>query len=309
VRHLDLFSGIGGFALAARWVGWETVGFCEIEPYCQKVLRKHWPDVPIYDDVRELTGETVGSVDIITGGYPCQPFSVAGKRRGEADDRHLWPEFARLIRELRPRWVVGENVAGHIGMGLDEVLSNLEGLGYTWETFVIPACAVNAPHRRDRVWTVAYPNGNGEPNVPNHAEAPRILDVANPDDRVHEGRLAPGEDPEAPSGGQGGDSGEGQTPHGEWVWSESGTGSKIIADTSGEGLERHGEVTGRARQAYAPASDTCWWKVEPPVGRMVDGLPDRSHRIKGLGNSIVPQIAEAIFRSIVECDPRGQATK
>ena len=161
MKHLDLFSGIGGFALAARWVGWETVGFCEIDPYCQQVLRKHWPDVPIYDDVRELTGETVGHVDIITGGYPCQPFSVAGKRRGEADDRHLWPEFARLIRELRPRWVVGENVAGHINMGLDDVLSDLEGLGYTWEAFVIPACAVNAPHRRDRVWFVADSLGTG----------------------------------------------------------------------------------------------------------------------------------------------------
>ena len=156
LRHLDLFSGIGGFALAARWVGWETIGFCEIEPYCQKVLAKNFPGIPIYDDVRELTGETVGHVDIITGGYPCQPFSVAGKRRGVADDRHLWPECARLIRELRPRWVLGENVAGHINMGLDDVLSDLEGLGYTWETFVIPACGVDAPHRRNRVWIVAY---------------------------------------------------------------------------------------------------------------------------------------------------------
>jgi len=125
------------------------------------VLRKHWPDVPIYDDVRELKGETVGPIDIITGGYPCQPFSVAGKRRGEADDRHLWPEFARLIRELRPRWVVGENVAGHISMGLDDVLADLEREGYATETFVIPACAVNAPHRRQRCWLVADSGSEG----------------------------------------------------------------------------------------------------------------------------------------------------
>ena len=165
VKHLDLFSGIGGFALAARWVGWETVGFCEIDPYCQKVLRKHWPDIPIYEDIRELDGRTVGHVDIITGGYPCQPFSVAGKQRGEADDRHLWPEFARLIREIRPRWVVGENVAGHISMGLDNVLADLEGFGYTWEAFVIPACAVNAPHKRDRVWVVANTRHNDGTHV------------------------------------------------------------------------------------------------------------------------------------------------
>ncbi len=160
MKHLDLFSGIGGFALAARWVGWETVGFCEIDPYCQKVLRKHWPDVPIHEDIRELDGRTVGHVDIITGGYPCQPFSVAGKRRGKADDRHLWPEFARLIREIRPYWVIGENVAGHINMGLDDVLADLEGLGYTWEAFVIPAVAVNAPHRRDRCWIVGHATSN-----------------------------------------------------------------------------------------------------------------------------------------------------
>jgi DNA (cytosine-5)-methyltransferase 1 len=138
LRHLDLFSGIGGFALAARRVGWETVGFCEVDPFCRAVLRKHWPDVPIHPDVRELTADAVGSVDIITGGYPCQPFSYAGERRGTDDDRHLWPEFARLIRELRPRWAVGENVAGHITMGLDAVLIDLEGLGYSWEAFVIP---------------------------------------------------------------------------------------------------------------------------------------------------------------------------
>ena len=174
MKHLDLFSGIGGFALAARWVGWETVGFCEIDPYCQKVLRKHWPDVPIYEDIRELDGRTVGYIDIITGGYPCQPFSVAGKQRGEADDRHLWPEFAQLIREIRPRWVVGENVAGHISMGLDNVLADLEGFGYTWEAFVIPACAVNAPHRRARVWFVGNTDKDSKSVSAINAEASEL---------------------------------------------------------------------------------------------------------------------------------------
>ena len=182
MKHMDLFSGIpvGGFALAARWVGWETIGFCEIDPYCQKVLRKHWPDVPIYDDIRELSGEEVGPVDIISGGYPCQPFSVAGERRGEKDDRHLWPEFARIIREAKPTYVVCENVAGHISMGLDDVLSDLEGLGYTWEAFVIPACAVNAKHRRDRVWIIGNANNAGKSIGPIDAKAQVMQDVAHP---------------------------------------------------------------------------------------------------------------------------------
>jgi DNA (cytosine-5)-methyltransferase 1 len=136
----------------------ETVAFCEIEEFPRKVLRKHWPDVPIFEDVRKLKGSDVGAVDVICGGYPCQPFSLAGERRGKEDDRHLWPEFSRLVGELRPAWVIGENVAGHISMGLDDVLSDLEGQGYAARTFVIPACAVDAPHRRDRVWIVANAN-------------------------------------------------------------------------------------------------------------------------------------------------------
>ena len=156
LRHLDLFSGIGGFSLGLeRTGGFETVAFCEIEPFCQKVLKKHWPDVPIYDDVRTLDADGLGNVDIITGGYPCQPFSLAGKRDGEEDDRHLWPEMFRIIQAFRPAWVIGENVAGHISMGLDQVLFDLESADYACQAFVIPACAVDAPHRRDRVWIIA----------------------------------------------------------------------------------------------------------------------------------------------------------
>lgn len=164
---LDLFSGIGGITLAAEWAGIETVAFCEIDPYCQKVLRKHWPDVPIFDDVRKLTKQTLigagvidddRTIDLISAGYPCQPFSVAGKRGGAEDDRHLWPEVFRLIKELRPTWVLGENVAGHVTLGLDDVLADLESIGYTAQAFVVPACAVGAPHRRDRVFIVAYSN-------------------------------------------------------------------------------------------------------------------------------------------------------
>jgi len=153
--HLDLFSGIGGFALAARWNGYRTVGFCDCEPYAQAVLKKHWPDVPCYKDIREVRGDLYAGVTLLTGGFPCQPFSVAGKQRGKTDDRYLWPEMLRVIREARPAWIVGENVAGIVNLALDRIHSDLEAQDYEVESFIIPACAVNAPHRRDRVWIVA----------------------------------------------------------------------------------------------------------------------------------------------------------
>ncbi|MFW5438865.1 DNA cytosine methyltransferase [Paenibacillus apiarius] len=165
MRKLSLFSGIGGIDLAAEWAGMRTVAFCEREPFPQKVLRKHWPDTPIYDDVCTLTKERLEqdgiigpgrTIDIISAGYPCQPFSNAGKRRGKEDDRHLWPEVARLLSEIRPRWFLGENVAGHITLGLDDVLADLESIGYGGQTFVVPSAAVGAPHRRDRVFILGY---------------------------------------------------------------------------------------------------------------------------------------------------------
>ena len=163
MKHLDLFSGIGGFALAARWAGIETVGFCEKDAFCGRVLRKHWPDIPLYKNISELNDERLKrdgiKADIITGGFPCQPFSVAGKQRGEKDDRHLWPEMFRVVREHRPDWVVGENVTGFISMGIDQATSDLESGGYECRTFIIPAVAVDAPHKRERVWIVANRKG------------------------------------------------------------------------------------------------------------------------------------------------------
>ena len=156
MRVLSLFAGIGGMDIGLERAGMTVVAQCEIDPFCRAVLKKHWPDVPQFEDVRKLRGEDVGPVDLVCGGYPCQPFSQAGKRGGAEDDRHLWPEMRRLIEELRPAWVLGENVAGHISLGLDEVLSDLDALGYSARPFVIPACAVSAPHRRDRVWIVAH---------------------------------------------------------------------------------------------------------------------------------------------------------
>ncbi len=175
MRHLDLFSGIGGFALAARMAGeFKTVAFCEIDKYCQRVLRKNFPNVPINDNVKTLNGNEYGPIDIITGGYPCQPFSIAGKRSGANDDRHLWPEVFRIARSIKPRWLLLENVAGHITLGLDDVLFDLDSIGYTAQPFVIPACAVDARHRRDRVWIIAHDSRQHLPQ-PQVADSERIF--------------------------------------------------------------------------------------------------------------------------------------
>jgi DNA-cytosine methyltransferase len=168
LRTLDLFSGIGGFSLGLERAGpFRTAAFCEQDPFCQAVLRKHWPDVPIFDDIRELEGNEepalADGVDLICGGFPCQPWSVAGQQRGAEDDRDLWPAMAALIEKLRPKWVIGENVRGFVSepLGLQRSLSDLESIGYEAVPFIIPACAVDAPHRRDRVWIVAHRQVNG----------------------------------------------------------------------------------------------------------------------------------------------------
>jgi len=161
MRHGSLFSGIGGFDLAAQWMGWENVFHCEWNPFGQKVLKHYWPNATSYNDIT-TTDFTIhrGSIDILTGGFPCQPYSNAGKRKGKEDERHLWPQMLRAIREIQPRYVLGENVRGltnwNGGLVFDEVQSDLENQGFEVLPFLLPACAVNAPHRRDRIWFVAY---------------------------------------------------------------------------------------------------------------------------------------------------------
>lgn len=160
MKHIGLFEGIGGFSLAARWMGWETVAWCEWNEFGQRVLRYHFPEAIGHGDITKTDFTPyANTIDILTGGFPCQPYSAAGKRRGKEDDRHLWPEMLRAIREIAPRYVVGENVLGLVnwngGMVFDEVCANLEAEGYEVTPVVIPAAAVNAPHGRDRVWFIA----------------------------------------------------------------------------------------------------------------------------------------------------------
>ena len=171
MQVIDLFSGIGGFSLAAKWAGWETIQFCEIDKFCQKILAYHFPNVPIHDNVKTLNYEEIkkrinpSKPTIVVGGFPCQPYSLAGKRLGKEDDRHLWPYCVETIRQLKPNYCVFENVFGIVnwngGLVFDEVQSDLEAEGYEVQAFVLPACAVNAPHRRDRIWFVAYADNSG----------------------------------------------------------------------------------------------------------------------------------------------------
>jgi DNA (cytosine-5)-methyltransferase 1 len=166
LKMLSLFRGIGGIDLAAQWAGIETVAFCEIEPFCQKVLKKHWTGIPIFDDIRTLSKEVledagITGIDIVAGGYPCQPYSYAGQRKGEDDDRALWPYMFDIVSELRANWFIGENVVGHISMGIDAVLSDLESIGYAAQPFVIPAASVGYSDERYRVFTVVHLGSQG----------------------------------------------------------------------------------------------------------------------------------------------------
>jgi len=287
-KHLDLFSGIGGFSLGLEATGgFETVAFCDYEPFCQKVLRKHWEEVPIYKDVKELTYEKlktdgIDKIDIITGGYPCQPFSVAGSKKGEQDPRHVWPEMFRLVKECRPTWVIGENVGGHIKLGLDTVLENLESEGYSARTFSISASSIGANHQRERVWIIA--NKNVE------------------DSRSHSGGIQFTRDQES-FGSRSSETSEWSTNTNKTTGSSKRT--EAMADTNSERQQeqRRSQSVSKRRNEFERSSGEAWnewWEVEPNVGRVVDGLPKRVDRLKSLGNSVVPHIPYYIGQSIIK---------
>ena len=303
----SLFAGIGGIDLGLERAGMVCKWQVEIDDYCQRVLAKHWPDVERFGDVKEVHGavahadtgfskvnankavqtgrDAVNSrsaggspcpsclppVDLIAGGFPCQPHSVAGKRRGAEDDRNLWPEFSRIVAELRPRYVLAENVPGIATTYLDTVLSDLESQGYTCATLDIPAVAFDAPHRRHRIFIVAYAtseqdHGRGRGNV---VEAPRRRESIN---------------------------------------TAAGTCGEDVADAERTGFqtrafEKPKSNTERAQRFEpwgASNENRRWWTVEPDVGRVAHGIPSRVDRLRGLGNAVVPQVAEWIGRRIME---------
>lgn len=284
MRCLDLFSGIGGFSLGLERAGMETVAFCEYDEKARLVLKKHWPDVPMYNDVKTLTGEQlekegITDIGLICGGYPCQSFSVAGKRKGQADDRHLWPEFFRLIKEIRPTWVIAENVAGHINMGLDSVLADLESEAYQCQTFLIGACAVDAQHRRDRVWIIA----NSDSSISGNQWQDEMLDHRQMDKRktfsVNNGNTRIVAHSEC------------QRQQGQRINERSSN------TTEDKTRQASWFINGSERQSQ-PGN----WLPEPSVGRVVDGVPGRMDRLKQLGNAVVPQIPEVIGRFIMEIE-------
>lgn len=297
LKVMDLFSGIGGFSLGLESAGMETVAFCEIDPFCQKILKKHWPEVPIYNDVRSIDYE--GSIDVICGGFPCQPFSTAGKRKGTEDDRYLWPAMLDLVKKHRSTWFIGENVAGIIGMALDEVLSQLEDEGYATRAFVIPACAVDAPHRRERVWIIAHANGQSEPDGSVNGQEQLVVtpDVADP----KSGRGGGSRNSIKKEGASGGENAQSQS------------GSADVADAEGKRMEgdrgdgqqiTQAQTGSKISGCHSPGRRAGKWPVEPAVARMAYGVPNRVDRVKSLGNSIVWPIVSVIGKYIVKIEEK-----
>jgi len=319
LRHLDLFSGIGGFSLGLeRTGGFETVGFCDSDKKTHLVLKKHWAAVPIYDDVSTLKGSDLGTIDIITGGFPCQDLSVAGKGAGLAGARSgLWFEFHRLIKETKPKWVIAENVAVLRSRGLDQVLRSLDEIGYDAEWHCIPASAVGAPHRRDRIWIVAYPRhrggrydigsgfgGDGKRENEKTIRASKTTAIAGssqtPDALAYTSKLQCDGSKDNPR--------ISVEPE-EKPKLRNSSGKKALAYSTSIGSSGQGEFEQPkyptqivSRETIKPehGSVSDFWKTEPQLGRVADGIPNRLDRLKQLGNSLVPQIPEMIGYAILQ---------
>jgi DNA (cytosine-5)-methyltransferase 1 len=305
---LDLFSGIGGFSLGLERAGMRTVAFCEIEPFARRVLARHWPGVPIYDDVRTLTADRLRTdgiaADVICGGFPCQDISLAGPGEGiEGARSGLWSEYARLIGEVRPRYVIVENVAALLGRGLDRVLADLAALGFDAEWHCIPASAVGAPHRRDRVWLVAYADGERWRQAGRDTPGHRPQDRSGPRNRLGDAGSALANAIGARL--------EGRPFFGGYLADKLATierGGEVLVDADSdtarrpEGPER--KAAGRRSAGSSERRGRGWnaWRSEPDVGRVAHGVPARVDRLRGLGNAVVPQIPELIGRAIMTAE-------
>ena len=334
----SLFSGVGGIDLGLERAGMTVKWHSEIDPYACRVLKKHWPNTPNLGNIKEIDWATVEPVDVIAGGYPCQPFSTAGKRQGDKDERHLWPYFLRAISELRPRFALLENVRGHLSMGFDRVLGDLAEIGYDAEWQIVSAASVGAPHRRDRIICVAYPSeqysNGGNNNSRISVESETISELGN----------GSGSTNVANTNYAGSGTSERRT---DFNWSQesqerkqsqhgfSGQCENVAYAHSGRQQKRDkaiGDVSTVSKSsqplAYAdsefvgqhwPSDDARfanrvwgnnsrrqttndigqWWETEPDVGRVAHGIPSRVDRLRGLGNAVVPQVAEYVGRMIM----------
>ena len=334
LKLLDLFSGIGGFSLGLESTGYfETIAFVEKDKFCHEVLKKNFPNITIESEVRDVKGDKY-KADIITGGFPCQPFSVAGKRKGTDDDRYLWDETIRIIRETKPRWFIGENVEGIIniqnGMVLRQVCNDLEEEGFEVQCLVIPASGIGAWHQRKRVWILAYSKHNGshrqerDETIESSNQSKEWLfvrddqDVPNPNSWMRRGWGT------KQSSGANQEWGfcveeKEQTQHdirSKTVGCDVVLGeTKNAANTSSEGSQRHGVSTDMETKQRSEefttetsvAEQQTWWEAQSDICRNVNGISyeldkDRKNRIKSLGNSIVPLIARELGLAIIKAE-------
>jgi len=300
----SLFSGIGGIDLGLERAGHRIVWHSEIDKYATRVLAKWWPNVPNLGDITKIKWNPKEHyVDIIAGGYPCQPFSTAGKRKGKEDPRHLWPYFLNAIRTIRPRYALMENVRGHLTLGFGDVLADLAACGYSAEWQIIPASSVGAPHRRDRLFIVAYSSfigGHGRGHLKSSGEtrSGSALQGQTRGSTSSQGVMADAENVLGDVGHNNSRVGmESETlpESGDGSWSsdmaysdrERSHQAEIYSAETGKSALRH--LAGRGRDDLGK-----WWQTEPAVGRMADGVPARVDRLRGLGNAVVPQLAELI---------------
>lgn len=319
LTHLSLFTGIGGIDLAAERAGFETVGQVEQNPYALRVLRKRFGrKIPRWTDIKDFTAEDfrrrtgIDSPTLISGGFPCQPFSCAGKRRGKEDDRYLWPEMFRIVRELRPAWVLGENVAGIVNMELETCCADLEGEGYAVRTFFIPACGVGAWHRRERVFIIASnsndtrsrngmrTNGNRQEKDKNRRWITQPEPCQNCEDVANTESGGAGRIPARSR-----DQGEGEIdPYGSCE-TLANTNSQRLPGSARSGLGGFQEETGSSTWGESGRGATtagCYWSVEPAVGRVAHGVPHRVDRLRCLGNAVVPPQVYPILAGIAQIE-------
>jgi DNA (cytosine-5)-methyltransferase 1 len=338
MRHGALFNGIGGFQLAAHWMGWENVWHCEIDPFCNNVVKQHFPQSICYEDIKQFDArQWRGSIDIISGGFPCQPFSQAGKRKGTADNRYLWPEMLRVIREVQPRFVVGENVGGLVnwdrGMVFEQVQADLEAEGYESAAFILPACALNAPHRRDRIWFIAHAVGHDDFGAQRRSNA-KTKGVEGINGKKNSATGEPcgtdnrndkREDAEQYASSHAFNErceGKGKQPIGrEATFIEFSVLQQYITDTNHTRLQR-GKINGSIGSVRQIGNEqpsrffrTTWqdFPTQSPVCNRDDGFPGelagitfskwRQESIKAAGNAIVPQVAFEIFKAIESTTP------